>query len=390
MNPSPKVPAGHGGDTPGDLALAEYMLRVDRGEDVDRRAFLAAHPEAAAELLAYFSGSTSLDRLVDSISMPFGPELAPALEPIRELAAGQAALVEDSVDIGQEPTAVILVESGVNQAAPPTIAAPAPAAAGNGSVWLKGWLWGAGAVLGTAVLLAIFWRPPSAAHDDYEEPPPRPFVAADVEWAPAGPVVTLFDEEDRFANVTPAEALQVVSEQPFAGQRAICVTRPAQCAALPGLPARIREFPMAGEYRYLRFAWKKPGTGPIAFVLWGQAPNRKFHYFAGKRIGPKETVKSISLDKPPREWAVVERDLFADFGQLNVSALTLVTPPGEAAFFDAIELSSKPWGATRAPKEPVAVTNIAPPNERPKHKQDARKGEKAASETKAFDGAKAR
>src|SRR5262245_35034150 len=46
-----------------DVALAEYLRRVDAGENVDRAAFVAAHPEVANELREYFSTAEVLERV---------------------------------------------------------------------------------------------------------------------------------------------------------------------------------------------------------------------------------------------------------------------------------------------------------------------------------------
>lgn len=43
-----------------DEILAQYLIRTDRGESVDREAFLAAYPECADELRAYFADSDAV------------------------------------------------------------------------------------------------------------------------------------------------------------------------------------------------------------------------------------------------------------------------------------------------------------------------------------------
>src|SRR5262245_19838958 len=45
--------------------LADYMRRVDRGELVDGQDLIAAHPELAADLQAYFSQAVAMERLAD-------------------------------------------------------------------------------------------------------------------------------------------------------------------------------------------------------------------------------------------------------------------------------------------------------------------------------------
>lgn len=61
-----------------EAALAEYMLRVDRGESVDRARFLQAHPECAADLSDYLAFADEVDAIVspapDGPDGPDGPE----------------------------------------------------------------------------------------------------------------------------------------------------------------------------------------------------------------------------------------------------------------------------------------------------------------------------
>ncbi|MBN9120186.1 MAG: protein kinase [Planctomycetes bacterium] len=61
--------------TPPDLddVLAEYMLRLDRGEPVDRTAFVAEHPQWADALREYFDGCDSLDRFTGGPAGPARP-----------------------------------------------------------------------------------------------------------------------------------------------------------------------------------------------------------------------------------------------------------------------------------------------------------------------------
>jgi len=56
-------PSDNSSHDPADRAIAEYMLRRDRGEDVDRDAFVAQHPEAAQQLRAFFADSEAVRHL---------------------------------------------------------------------------------------------------------------------------------------------------------------------------------------------------------------------------------------------------------------------------------------------------------------------------------------
>lgn len=63
-------------EEPLDAAVAEYMLRIDRGERVDRQAFLAAHPDCVQGLLDFF---TSGDQIAQAFS-DLGPAPTPGME----------------------------------------------------------------------------------------------------------------------------------------------------------------------------------------------------------------------------------------------------------------------------------------------------------------------
>lgn len=125
----------------------------------------------------------------------------------------------------------------------------------------------------------------------------------------------------------------------FSGTASLQVT-PVQVVnpRLPNFTVRIREKPIAGEYRYLRFAWKKPtGRDPIGLQLasngrWG------FRLHAGPanvRWGTSTRVAS----ELPSEWTVVTRDLFADFGEFTLTGIALDAFDGKYALFDHIYLA---------------------------------------------------
>jgi len=113
---------------------------------------------------------------------------------------------------------------------------------------------------------------------------------------------------------------------------------------LPGLGLRIRQNPGFGEYRFLRFAWKKKGGETVCLQLnhdgsWGPsaAAPGKFRYHAGP--GPEPYGASIAVDdKIPADWVVVTRDLYADFGEFTWTGIALSPVDGEFALFDHIYL----------------------------------------------------
>jgi S1-C subfamily serine protease len=122
---------------------------------------------------------------------------------------------------------------------------------------------------------------------------------------------------------------------------------------------RIRERPAWGEYRFIRFAVRKQGGGrasvgldsvnfrtqPARYDLGRGEPS----YGAATRVWPN--------DLPP-EWIVITRDLYADFGNLDVIGLLVGCPDGELARLDHIYLARGPHDLDRIAAAPSpAATN---------------------------------
>ncbi len=103
---------------------------------------------------------------------------------------------------------------------------------------------------------------------------------------------------------------------------------------------RIRENPLPGEYRYLRFAWKAAEAKGVMLELaadgnWPSAhkPSRRYHSGENSTGWQSLEVNSIT----PREWTVVTRDLWQDVGEFTLTGIA-PTAMGEAVFFDRLEL----------------------------------------------------
>ena len=111
-------------------------------------------------------------------------------------------------------------------------------------------------------------------------------------------------------------------------------------ANIPGWKYPIVEKPQAGEYRYLRFAWKRiDGDGIMVQLSSNGSWNQR--YYAGTRSQQTLTWGAMTEVDPkaPREWTVVTRDLFKDWGPLTLQGFAL-TPMenGVAGLFDHVYL----------------------------------------------------
>ena len=153
-------------------------------------------------------------------------------------------------------------------------------------------------------------------------------------------------------------------------------------AQIDGYDYPITETPRLGEYRYLRFAWKKEGGQRIglqigfngelgspavadnnrAFAVARQQTESERARERARRRGPRERfiddgrgmrfgyqydtgngtpqkpVMRLS-NKPPTNWAVYTRDLFGEFGSFHLTGLGFLCPDGSAAYFDNIYLA---------------------------------------------------
>lgn len=164
------------------------------------------------------------------------------------------------------------------------------------------------------------------------------------------PLAVFEDQPEFVANLTEGGGQAALfGEEKYSGAASVKVTPDQRFnPALPGLNVKIREKPSPGEYRYLRFAWKKQGGQAICLQLnhdglWGPAADKpgKFRYHAG----PAGEVYggSVGVDANlPAGFVVVTRDLFADFGEFTLSGLALTPVDGEYALFDHIYLGTTP------------------------------------------------
>src|SRR5262249_44244509 len=104
---------------------------------------------------------------------------------------------------------------------------------------------------------------------------------------------------------------------------------------IPGWKFPIAEKPNAGEYRYIRFAWKKVGGQGIMLQLCGNNCQVIYRYVAGNN--PPWAALTVA-DKPPAGWTVVTRDLFKDFGAFTLMGLAFTPIDGDAGYYDHIYL----------------------------------------------------
>lgn len=157
-----------------------------------------------------------------------------------------------------------------------------------------------------------------------------------------GPVVVLFDDEPQFvAALTEGSGkARLATDDPFSGKACLAVTPPQRFSArVPEWAFRIAEKPGPGEFRYVQFAWRTEGEGVMIELAadgqWPQANEPLRRYYAGKNGSGWQAVEVSPA--VPREWVVVSRDLWKDFGSFTLTGIAPTAFGGEARF-DRIRL----------------------------------------------------
>ncbi|MCH8924238.1 MAG: NPCBM/NEW2 domain-containing protein, partial [Planctomycetes bacterium] len=142
---------------------------------------------------------------------------------------------------------------------------------------------------------------------------------------------------------------QIVKQGAYSGTSCVKITPPGKFRLdLPGLNAPIRANPDWGEYRYIRFAFRKQGQGPV-HLDYGhdRAGALPFRHDAGPVDAADTSAQRVSVYSPtvvlPDSWIVMTRDLFVDFGSqpFNLRSLTLGSSGGEGALFDHVYLARR-------------------------------------------------
>lgn len=203
-----------------------------------------------------------------------------------------------------------------------------------------------------AVLIGVLIAVPAAGRDKIKPPPPPPFGGPVADPALGyvapkgdGPVVALIDENldpffPQLRNDAGENGVATREDRDtFAGVEAARVT-PMQRyhAPLPGWDYRIVEKPTkAGEFRYMRFAWKKVGGTGIMVQM--HDPNKSWfaRYYAGSNVHGWNPAISVA-ERLPAQWEVVTRDLFKDHGAFTLCGFALTPFDGEYGLFDHVLL----------------------------------------------------
>lgn len=172
-----------------------------------------------------------------------------------------------------------------------------------------------------------------------------PRDAADIiAWLRQPPLrLILFDDQPEFVTALNegSGTASLFDADRHSGAASLRITPPQRFSPrIKSWEFRVREHPAPGEYRYLRFAWKAPDATGVMLELaasgsWPPADQPLRRYLAGKNTTGWQTVSITAT--VPRQWTVVTRDLWKDFGDFTLTGIAPTTMTGPA-LFDAIEL----------------------------------------------------
>ncbi len=169
-------------------------------------------------------------------------------------------------------------------------------------------------------------------------------VADVIAWLrqPQDRVILLDDNQALAAALNEGSgSAEFITSDKFSGEASLRITPPQRHSPrINGWEFRIREHPAAGEYRYIRFAWKSPQASGVMLEFaadgqWPPADQTLRRYFAGKNLTGWQAVGIAP--RPPADWTVMTRDLWQDFGDFTLTGIAPTAIAGPA-LFDRIEL----------------------------------------------------
>ena len=238
--------------------------------------------------------------------------------------------------------------------------------------------------------------------------PPGKTDAMQIDWRAVSlltrrpSLLKIFEDDERFAGrLRIGEGVAMVTyEDAFIGDASVEVTPTNRGEARLGeLAAAIRSKPRIGEFRYIRFAWKKQGGTQVGLEVahdgefggnelepanrfavqrgrprrsprhWRFRPRRHdpidlrglqsgYRYDAGTGAPFGKSAMRLAA-KVPSSWSTITRDLHSDFGTFTFTGLSFTCPDGDNAWFDHIYLARTVQDLQRLDRE-LALAKAPP------------------------------
>jgi S1-C subfamily serine protease len=149
-------------------------------------------------------------------------------------------------------------------------------------------------------------------------------------------------------------AAQIVTDERFSGRSSLHLQGPGVYRLNLKTGLQIRERPQWGEYRFVRFAVRRPqkqkSKGRLSLEFEpANLGRRPYRLDTGKGKPAFDSAVRVWDGELPEHWIVITRDLFADFGEFEIRDLLVSCFEGESLFVDHVYLGRSPSDLDRLP-----------------------------------------
>jgi hypothetical protein len=129
-------------------------------------------------------------------------------------------------------------------------------------------------------------------------------------------------------------------DDPHHGQRAVQIPSGSAYELSWDKPVAIRERPLWGEYRFIRFAFRSKAKSAHATVrLLSRDGTHQSVYYAGPRRSENRQAHRVWDRHLPDQWTLITRDVARDFGNLDLIGIQVQLSEGQDVSFDNIYLA---------------------------------------------------
>ncbi len=155
-------------------------------------------------------------------------------------------------------------------------------------------------------------------------------------------IYQVFDELGTWRN-TAGEGKAITASamvDPHHGQRAVQIPSGSAYELSWDKPVAIRERPLWGEYRFIRFAFRSKSKDAHATLrLLSRDGTHQSVYFAGPRRSDNQQAYRVWDRHLPDQWTLITRDVARDFGNLDLTGIQVQLSEGQDVSFDNIYLA---------------------------------------------------
>ena len=155
-------------------------------------------------------------------------------------------------------------------------------------------------------------------------------------------IYEVFDERGAWSKLAGDGKVITASamDDPHHGLRAVRIPSGAAYVLSWDKAVAIRERPLWGEYRFIRFAFRSNAKGAHATVrLLSRDGTHESVYEAGPRRAENRQAHQVWDRHLPEQWTLITRDVARDFGNLDLIGIQVQLSEGQEVSFDSIYLA---------------------------------------------------